>query len=116
MLNRFSKEHHIRRPSEFKSVYVERKRFFGLFYIAYFRQNQLSYPRLGVVASKRNLRLAVSRNRVKRVAREVFRHRKKALAGWDLVITAKRQAGEATQGELEACLINLMSRVKKQLN
>ena len=46
----------------------------GSFFTFLARSNDRKNHRLGIIASKRNLPLAVSRNRVKRLIRESFRH------------------------------------------
>jgi ribonuclease P protein component len=61
------------------------------------RPNNEEYARLGVVVSKKNVRLAVNRNRVKRIVRESFRLKQSELAGFDIVIIAKQ--GIDTQSE-----------------
>lgn len=45
------------------------------------RANLLNRPRLGLVIAKKHIRLAVQRNRVKRVVRESFRAQQIVLAG-----------------------------------
>jgi ribonuclease P protein component len=47
-------------------------------------------PRLGLVISKKNIRFAVQRNRVKRLIRESFRHHQLELAGLDIVVLARK--------------------------
>jgi ribonuclease P protein component len=50
----------------------------------------LPYARLGLTVSKKHVRKSVNRNRIKRMARESFRHRQSELFGLDvLVITYK---------------------------
>ena len=48
-----------------------------------------SYPRLGLVVSKKNVGCAVARNRVKRLCRETFRLRSSNLPKMDVVVLAK---------------------------
>lgn len=52
--------------------------------------NNQTYPRLGVVISKKIMRLAVNRNYFKRVVREVFRLNQFKLKGLDLIVRAKK--------------------------
>ena len=43
---------------------------------------------------KKNVKLAVQRNRLKRLIRESFRHNQETLAGWDIVVIARKGLGE----------------------
>lgn len=52
------------------------------------RANAGDRPRLGLVVAKKHVRLAHQRNRVKRIARESFRHQPQ-LGGWDVVVLAR---------------------------
>lgn len=54
--------------------------------------NNKFYPRLGLAISKKQLKTAVVRHRVKRIIRESFRHNKEALQGLDIVVLGKRAA------------------------
>ena len=61
---------------------------------AFVRQNEAGQHRLGITASKRVARLAVDRNRMKRLLREMFRLSEGTLQGveppLDWVLNAKR--------------------------
>ena len=46
--------------------------------------------RLGVVVAKRNVKLAVARNRLKRTVRESFRLQQSCLTGLDIVVVVKK--------------------------
>ena len=46
--------------------------------------------RLGLVVAKKNVRLAVDRNRIKRLIRESFRRRQHSLEGIDVIVLARR--------------------------
>jgi ribonuclease P protein component len=103
----FSPEKRIREKTEFQKIFKERKRLYTPLYILYYRQNDLPYPRLGVITSRRNIRFAVHRNTVRRVARETFRHHQAALMGKDIVIVAQKKAGQVSKCELHQCLEKL---------
>jgi len=73
------------------------------------RLNQLSRARLGLAVSRRALPHAVDRNRVRRLARESFRHLE--LAPLDYVVMAKKDARAATNPELRSSLDRHFSRL-----
>jgi ribonuclease P protein component len=84
----------LRKPAEFRTVYDAGKRFDGRLMTAFVRQNDSGRHRLGITASKRVARLAVDRNRMKRLLREMFRLSEGTLQGLepplDWVLNAKR--------------------------
>lgn len=53
------------------------------------RENHLEVARIGFVLPKRRVRLAVARNLVKRIIREVFRREQSLLSGLDIVVMAR---------------------------
>jgi len=108
----FSPEKRIREKTEFQKVFKERKRLYTSLYILYYRQNHLPSPRLGVITSRRNIRFAVHRNTVRRVARETFRRHQIAMIGKDIVIVAQKKAGQASKRELQLCLEKLFTKLQ----
>ena len=77
----------------------------------FFVRNRKANARLGIVVGKKTLPGAVSRNRIKRIIREVFRQHSIKMCGLDLVVMVKRaysQADDAQVGRLNM----LLSRVE----
>ena len=60
--------------------------------------------RLGLVIAKKNVRLAVERNRIKRVARELFRSLPGGEPSLDVVLLARRGIGLLDNAELSSIL------------
>ena len=58
------------------------------------RSNDSKQARLGLVMGKKNIRLAVDRNRVKRIARESFRRHHANLPALDIIVIARRGLGD----------------------
>lgn len=53
------------------------------------RKNDLGHARLGFAISKKNAKLAVSRNRIKRVVRESFRLHIYKIGAYDVIVLGK---------------------------
>lgn len=69
--------------------------------------------RVGVVASKRTFRLAVDRNRAKRLLREAFRlQRHRIQDGADFVLLARRAILDVRRQRVEADLLHALSRAR----
>ena len=62
--------------------------------------NSSSNARLGLVIAKKNVALAVQRNRIKRQLRDTFRHNRKLLDKLDLVVLARKDADKLDNKEL----------------
>ncbi len=75
--------------------------------------NALAYPRLGLIVAKKNVRLAVDRNRLKRLTRESFRLHQSHLPHMDIVILARRGSSELTNEVLFQHLKQLWQRLEK---
>jgi len=67
-------------------------------------ENDRPGHRLGLVIAKKNVRLAVQRNRIKRVAREFFRHVPESEPPMDVVLLARRGIGQLDNAELSSIL------------
>ena len=61
--------------------------------------------RLGLVIAKKNVRLAVQRNRIKRVAREFFRNLPAGDPPMDVVLLARRGIGQLDNAALSSILL-----------
>lgn len=64
------------------------------------RRNKLPYARLGMAISKRVVKTAVMRNRMKRIVRESFRHNQQMLAGSDIVVMCREGVRQGNNREL----------------
>lgn len=79
--------------------------------------NGQEYGRLGLAVSKKVLKSAVARNRVKRIARESFRHHRAQLAGFDIVVLVRNGVADADNkalfSSLERHWLNVATRCKR---
>ena len=90
---RFRPHERINDPITFRKAFERRKSASDASLIVYGLENGLEISRLGVSASKRKVREAHDRNRVKRLLREAFRLNKSELApGVDLIVVPRGPA------------------------
>ena len=105
----------MRKPAEFRAVYDGGRRFDGRLVTAFVRANQLEQHRLGITASRKMSRLAVKRNRAKRLLREAFRLNGGELAGlgnsYDWVFNARRLIVEEKAEAVAADLRRIIAQV-----
>jgi len=85
-----SKSCRLHNAEEFSSVLRFRCSTSGEFFQVFAKPNNLAYPRLGLIVAGKVEHLAVNRNRVKRLLRELFRTKQQQLAGLDLVVRLRR--------------------------
>lgn len=77
------------------------------------RPNALAYPRLGLAISRKAAKLAVVRNRVKRIARESFRLHQTQLGGADYVVLGRIGLAEPANPVLFASLAQHWRRLSR---
>src|SRR3954451_18181255 len=74
-------------------------------------RNQKSFARLGIIAGKRIVQQSVTRNFLKRLIRETFRHYQPELGGYDVLVRVRRSVARTEAGaartELTSLLIGL---------
>lgn len=104
--HRYSREKRIVKTDEFSSVFRLRPVHRSPHFVLYARPTALPQARLGIVVAKRFAPRAVTRNTIKRVAREVFRQA--ALPACDCIVRLSRPVnakdGPATSSGLKARL------------
>ena len=78
-------------------------------------QNDGLGTRLGIIVAKKHVKLAVQRNRIKRLMREAFRLRKQRLENLDLVVLAKHGCGQLDNASCNNDFNYLFRKLNKKL-
>jgi ribonuclease P protein component len=108
---RFRPHEHIRRRADFEAIYQAGVKVNGRLMTMFVRPNPGDHARLGIAAT-RKIGGAVTRNRAKRLTRELFRSHKPALAV-DIVIVPRREFLDAPYASLEREFDALLQRAAK---
>ena len=110
---RFRPAQRLRRPGEFKSAYATGRRFGNELFTATVRPNDGPGARLGLSIAARTVGNAVSRNRLRRLVREEFRHQQHTLPAADIVIGARSAARTASAPLLREALQRLWQQINE---
>lgn len=109
----YSKADRLRKRTEFIHVSQRGKKIQNRYFIAYYCQGQHIASRLGITVTKR-VGKAVTRNRIKRIAREHFRKNRRIVQPYlDINVIAKKEAADLTTEEMFRSLKGLFEKIKK---
>lgn len=110
---RFDKTRRLLTRQDFDRVFKQAHRLTNTEFTVLFRDNTLNQARLGLVLSKKVIRKAHDRNRIKRILRESFRLRKQ-LPAVDVVVLARPALTKATPSDLMVNLGKLWDTLSKR--
>jgi ribonuclease P protein component len=113
-MNKFPRLHRLKSAMEFKQVWRSAKRFSTQYITIYSCPNNLGFSRLGLSISKKHIRNATDRNRIKRVARETFRLNQTRLGNKDMVVVAYKGANLLSKPEQQQRFQDLWKRIGAQ--
>jgi len=88
--NSLSRRYRLNNAKDYRLVFDKPYKTADAAYTILARSNQLDFPRIGIIVSKKNVPKAAERVRLKRIARESFRINKSLLGTLDIVVICKR--------------------------
>ncbi|MES2636039.1 MAG: ribonuclease P protein component [Pseudomonadota bacterium] len=102
------------KTDDFSSVFNLRNRIAAPYLVMRFRPNELNSPRLGLIVSKKTAKLAVKRNYMRRVLRELFRLKQHNLPSVDLIVQVQKKFEKTDfsviKQEFEQLTLKLMAK------
>lgn len=108
---RFPRAARLLDKAQFDAVFAARRRQQSPLFLLHVAPAAHAHARLGLAIAKRVVPHASERNRIKRLARESFRHASHSLPPFDLVLVAKNAAVEQPPRTLRADLDGLFARI-----
>ncbi len=110
----FKPEQRLRCEEDYDAVFSNPLRSRDQFFLLLTRKNKKSNTRLGLIVSKKKIRRAVSRNRVKRIIRDSFRLHQHQLPSVDVIVLAYKQADAADSLTLRQSLKSHWQKLQRQ--
>ena len=110
----FGRELRLLTPSQYSRIFNEPARAATPFFTLLAKPNSLNQPRLGLTVAKKRCKLAVQRNRIKRLARESFRLNQHKLDNIDIVLMVKTGVDQQTNAELTKQLDKLWFKINER--
>lgn len=101
------------KTDEFSSVFNFRKRLSFQHLSFHYQPNTLSLFRLGLVVGKKTQKLAVKRNFMRRVLRELMRKKQEQLLNFDIVIRIQKSFYRDDLAKIETEVNQMIAKLKK---
>nr|WP_279626417.1 ribonuclease P protein component [Gilliamella mensalis] len=101
-------------PLDFNHVFQESTRAGSPFLTLVARKNNSNHMRLGFAIAKKQVKRAHERNRIKRLAKEYFRHRQHQLPNIDFILMAKQPVIGLDNQQIVETLNKLCQRIIAQ--
>jgi ribonuclease P protein component len=112
--NHFSRELRLLTPTHFEYVFSNAIPSVSPQLTLLARKNEELVPRLGITISKKRVKLAHDRNRLKRIIRESFRLQRQSLPSIDIVVVGKSGLDKLSNQELFFLLNKLWKKLAQR--
>ena len=110
----FPRESRLLKPKEFKQVFDKTEwRSSSSQLLLLGTTNQQNRARLGFVLAKKQIKLAVERNRIKRIVRESFRCHQHKLEAIDIVLLGRKGLADLESHEIRTMIDTLWFKLKR---
>lgn len=110
----FNRESRLLTPGQFQSVFTKPIRFGSSHITVLTSQNPDKNNRLGLAIAKKRVKLAVQRNRIKRLIRESFRLNRNNLPNIDIVVMVKSGTDKLDNKEINQQLEKIWRKINQR--
>lgn len=107
----FNRESRLLTPDQFQQVFSKSSRFGSSHFTILITPNNTNKPRLGFAVAKKRVKLAVQRNRIKRIARESFRLNQHKLPNVDVVVLVKSGIDNLDNDTINKQLVKIWRKI-----
>ncbi|MFK8066852.1 MAG: ribonuclease P protein component [Gammaproteobacteria bacterium] len=104
--------YNLRESADFQQVFKQNESLRDRNWLILYSSNELEFARLGLAVSKKNVKKASQRNRIKRIIRETFRKKKATIKPSDIVVLARHGISEKSNRELIESINSLWYRIE----
>jgi ribonuclease P protein component len=108
----FPPECRVRKTDEYSSVFAFRRSIRGRYFVLHYRPGN-GLAKLGFVVARKLARQAVTRNLLKRLGREHFRHIRASLPAHDMALRLSQKVDGATRAQLREDIASLFARLPR---
>jgi len=105
----------VRKTDEYSSVFAFRRSIRGRYFVLHYRPagSDKELARLGFVVARKLARQAVTRNLLKRLGREHFRHIRETLPAHDMALRLAQKVDGVTRAQLREDIASLFARLPR---
>ncbi len=112
---KFTRESRILTPSQFQNIFSNPTRFSTQHFTVLTTPNNDEQNRLGLAIAKKRVKLAVQRNRIKRLVRESFRLNQHKLPHIDMVIMVKSGVDTLENEDISKQIYGIWRKIDRRL-
>lgn len=115
-MSKFCKHQRLLKAAEYTNVFSDPPfRASHQYCLILAKPNNLEHDRLGLVIAKKHIRLAVDRNRIKRLIRESFRQQSRNSMGIDAIVLARKGLGDLDNSTVTKIVNQQWLRIEKKV-
>ena len=113
--NNFSRDLRLLSPAHFENVFKKATPAVSPQLTVLAKPNKTGHPRLGITISKKRVKHAYQRNRIKRIIRESFRQQS-ILPSVDIVVVGKSGLDKLENSQINQALDKLWKKINRRCN